>query len=731
MARPLDTIPYFDEELDQSPDSMEPYAPPEFVPPVEQGPGQFEFDMFADARQQDDSDQMGLGPIVPESEELVAPEEVAADAFQQDMGAQIQLTDELGEPEEFGLDAISGGQAESPAPYVEGQDDTPILPEEYEQQIGEIPIDELTPDQLAIRALEDQQAATAERQRLVDDEMRDNAQRELENRSFLKDSQEKHLAQIQQIVKESKEIGQMKIDPDRWYSSAGAGRKIGTWVSVLAGGQLGLLSGRGGNAGLDFVMGEINKDIDAQKASIANQSNELTRRQGLVSEIYQATGDMFRAEETARLSAIEGMAGRIQSEMAKLDPEGTQAMEKQALLQELDSRRAQSLSALEEKGHARAIEDAEFEMKARDSIVTAKLNAAKMAKINAETKKLNRRGTGRSKPKGPTVSTLLSAAKANLRWDPSIGDFVQKVPSGAAQGETIDQARLREAKGRADKMELDLSGTERSRKLGTRVFDSNGDEILAADATQAKTAKRAQADLDTVTKLVDELKIITDEEGWQSDTVKSAAWQKAKGKLVNILLVNKDNFELGALSGDDMKIMEEFQGGDDATAYISMMPGLLSMQQNLESQYNSRIGKLAPVGTTAKYYHAPRMRKATATERTDAELQGDILSPRLKNETPEKYLKNREADVGVWLKRKPTREAMTELMRGAAAQLDHAGRMDLAKKMSKQWKREAPGPSIMGVKTSDLGQNLAEEFGEKTLEDPQAIYDQMINGDGR
>lgn len=654
MAGPFDTIPIDEDaqflaDMDpyyaSTPDEPEPEPSAEELAPVELGE-QFERDMAAAlAMDRSQQSELAMEPLDVGSELTMDPLDVGAppvqalDQFELDMIANAPAS--FGElPTGFGsapfIEQPSDLGADTALDLSPGREmeDAPLQPEEYAQQPDEIALSDLNDEALLMRQFDDAQLVKAERQRLTDVEMVANENRQAENAEFLRSSQEKHLSQVETILQESREIGSMKIDQDRWYSSGGAGRKIGTWVSVLAGGQLGLLSGRGGNAGLDFVMGEINKDIDIQKSNIQNARVGLNQQQGLVSEIYKVTGDMFRAEETARLAALETVDARISSEMAKLDPEGSQAMEKEMLLRDVRGRKAQSVAALQEQSRTRAIEDAEFEMKVRDQRVGEAETKAKILKMQAETTKLKRRGTGRKRVKAPSIKDQETLTKGG--WMPFLDRNGMRIPAEGKRAEqlragtgdsseSIEGARLRGAAAIADKAELELSKDERSRKFGTRMFTKTGEEILAVDSATAIKRQLAKSQLKTVTNLADDLIVMRESDGWSSDMARSEEWQIAQGKLVQILLVNKEAFNLGVLSGSDEELMNKFAGGGDPTAIRSMVAGLNGMVSNLTDQFNDSV--LAPVGEEVERYEPARHRviqsgKKNKASRIDSVSQG-------------------------------------------------------------------------------------------------------------
>jgi hypothetical protein len=124
------------------------------------------------------------------------------------------------------------------------------------------------------------------------------------------------MTRLDRIDQASQTLADQKIDPDRWWGSRTSAQRVSlTIASALSGWLQG--SKGGSNSTLDMISQNIDRDIDAQKADIANKGRRLDEMNNLYARAYQVTGDHAEAEhmakgilynaaktETARLAAV-------------------------------------------------------------------------------------------------------------------------------------------------------------------------------------------------------------------------------------------------------------------------------------------------------------------------------------------------------------------------------------------------------------------------------------------
>ncbi len=121
-------------------------------------------------------------------------------------------------------------------------------------------------------------------------------------------------------------------------------QKIMGFIAVVAGG---LVQGKvgGPNIGLQMINDEINQDIERQKANLGNKRAALGQRQGAVNAMFERTGDVYRATETARAAAWESTIQQLQAEQLKYDPHGTTAMRISDTIQQARAQQQQAVNA--------------------------------------------------------------------------------------------------------------------------------------------------------------------------------------------------------------------------------------------------------------------------------------------------------------------------------------------------------------------------------------------------
>jgi hypothetical protein len=250
-------------------------------------------------------------------------------------------------PPNQGQDAVTGatGFAVAP-PTTQTPDDAPLFPWETpaalqppspEQQQAEA--DQQADQLLAAgpmaqareKARLESQRDSFESKAYLDADTQ-NRQTEEKNRLEWRARETKLAAERADLRRRVMELGQKEPDPKRWYKDQGTGGLI---ASGILAGLSGLLApyNQGRNTFLEFVDGQIEKDLEAQKAGIANQRASLDMQQGLLADEYARSGDIYKSEETARLAYWQNVVQRIAAQSAGLDPRGTQALNAASMMQ--------------------------------------------------------------------------------------------------------------------------------------------------------------------------------------------------------------------------------------------------------------------------------------------------------------------------------------------------------------------------------------------------------------
>jgi hypothetical protein len=160
-------------------------------------------------------------------------------------------------------------------------------------------------------------------------------------------------AKGRQLDEEVQRIASTKIDPNRWWSSRSAGQHIASFIGAIAGGYAGGASGR--NSFLDEMNRSIDRDIDAQKQDLANGLEGVRTRRGIVADVYARTGDLYQAQEAARIGALASVKGELLARQQLFDPRGTQALGMAQTIAAVDGRIAAARAAADKAALDRAL----------------------------------------------------------------------------------------------------------------------------------------------------------------------------------------------------------------------------------------------------------------------------------------------------------------------------------------------------------------------------------------
>lgn len=137
-----------------------------------------------------------------------------------------------------------------------------------------------------------------------------------------------------------------EIDTNRWWASRTAGQKVAAVGAMIA-------RGFTGRDPMDIIDNEINRDIDAQKASFMNlattygaASNNVNLARGLYADIRARTADEREADQIYRLSKLQAIKAQFEATAARAGLPMMQAQIQQARAQ-FDTKILQAREALE------------------------------------------------------------------------------------------------------------------------------------------------------------------------------------------------------------------------------------------------------------------------------------------------------------------------------------------------------------------------------------------------
>lgn len=137
-----------------------------------------------------------------------------------------------------------------------------------------------------------------------------------------------------------------EISTDRWWASRTAGQKVAAVGAMLA-------RGFTGRDPFDIINTEINRDIDAQKATFMNlattygaASNNVNLARGLYADIRARTADEREADQIFRLAKLQTLKAQFEATAARVGLPMMQAQIQQARAQ-FDTRILQARETLE------------------------------------------------------------------------------------------------------------------------------------------------------------------------------------------------------------------------------------------------------------------------------------------------------------------------------------------------------------------------------------------------
>jgi hypothetical protein len=353
--------------------------------------------------------------------------------------------------------------------------------------------------------------------------------------------------QLGRIQERSEELLSRDVDPGRWWASRSTGQKVASYLSAAIGGLL--APGQGGrNAPLDMIMGFIDRDIDAQKASFQQRRAALTDMRTTALQGAALDQDAFEAAEAKRLASYGMLQQQLAAERAKFDPMGTTAQRIASMERDLAGRQAAAAAAAEKEAFERQLA---------------------LSKEQREWAKV--------KPRGG------AGGGGRLRRPEQAVEYPQELRELAAAGP--------EGKKRADfifsRMIVDPVTGKPSRR-------GDGSFLTSASPTVAESLNEAGAMIASANSMVNQAVALRGKHGWEptSDWWSSEAGKRMASLSTEMLLLNKDVYQLGVLSESDERLLRKIQGGDLA-GLQDPRPALVDMRQRMIDEYNQRRKSMA------------------------------------------------------------------------------------------------------------------------------------------
>lgn len=376
------------------------------------------------------------------------------------------------------------------------------------------------------------------------------------------DAVAKAQAETARISNEATAIANTKIVRDR----RSGGRRL---LDVIMGAVGGLVAGQtgGANQGLALVLKRIDDDVEDQKAELQQRSAMLGVRRNIVGDELARSGDMYKAQELARLAAHDTAIADITTESMKFAPNGTRALQLAKFKYGLMQSRAAAVQALQDHQLKRIGDQAKTEHQLLEN-----------AKLRGQLS-----GAGAA----PKVSR--AQIRADYGFDPGrdltdkeldkLIDRKGKIGTQAAL--VADQERKTEEKAEkaVDKVrELNVGGLKQK----------DGSEFLARDKAVAGDLTNKLDKAKQVIAIIDEIDSIRDRVGGESSWNNSDDFQRLQVLGEQLLELRKQGTQ-GMSSDADMDVLRRATGAADVTTFRSIAAGLKTARDRTETAVKSEL----------------------------------------------------------------------------------------------------------------------------------------------
>lgn len=417
------------------------------------------------------------------------------------------------------------------------------------------------------------------------------------------------------ILADALKLAATKPDRKRWFRNLNIGQQFAAIGTMLIGGLLQGANG-GRNAGTDFVMGQIDKDVDDQKAEIERGGEALKLRQGAVAQEFARTGDLFHATETVRLATRAAAISQLQTEQQDYDPRGTSFANIGRGIQSIAANQAQ----VHEQVRKTAFDEGLKIEKARQEAE----QQAEARRHNRAEESLAWTRESRESKKDKADNTLLTPQQIHEQF-PAL-PIAAIPPDGATVGQLGKRTETyNKTLETADKTRA-ASGDERSRQLAVgEVVDDKGEPVLFRDPTHAGKLADSKGAVDSGVQLIDRINSARAKYGWSPDLLRSEEWRRMQADYGALVLQKKNTDQLGVLSEGDMELIGKSLGTKDPTEARDPTAGLKAARENMINNVNAQIRGQAvlPKGRSIARWEPPpppEMHRETPDERADKEV---------------------------------------------------------------------------------------------------------------
>lgn len=394
-----------------------------------------------------------------------------------------------------------------------------------------------------------------------------------QNAKIRQDAAVKAQAATEQLATDAVKLANTEVDPDRWWHSRSTGQKIAGYIAAIVGGFAANNNG-GRNIGLEAINREIDTDIDAQKANIANRRQGLDLRRGLIADQTGAANDAYRQVETVRIAAWENVTNQLTAEAQQYDPRGTAALRIGAAIRDVKARQGAAIAKWREDEAKRLIDVAKIQV-----------DIDKQAEVGRHNK---------AAEKHDNYATYITGKDNNEKNTIAAGDLKVKEFTAQKNAEKIDADIVKlHAEGKDKEAEqlrqfgIGGSSTIAIDDQGKPVVDAdgnpsivhaslaqaNGKPYLARDTAEAAKIATKVSAAEEVSDITNEILSIRRRVGGESTTFNSDDSQRLEALGARLGNLSKVGTE-GMSSDSDMSNLKAAAGAKNVSSFRSVSAGL-------------------------------------------------------------------------------------------------------------------------------------------------------------
>lgn len=353
-------------------------------------------------------------------------------------------------------------------------------------------------------------------------------------------------------------------------------QRIAGVIAAVIGGLYQGKTGSARNPGLDALNDTINRDLEEQRTNLVNRRDVVGMRRSALAETYARTGDMFQANEVARLAALKHADELLATQQQNFAPDGMRGLQIAQLRTGINSQIATNRAAVQQKSFDNSIK---LQGASREQQIADETLRHNRASEGVEYARLDiERGKERDKG-GPVFSPE--------QWAQIHPD--NPVPP-VAYNEKDYQAFLT---ARKTGNEIANQTPETVRGVpGVYVPDlkTGADKTFVATGEPSEVAKLRSkvAASRTIVHLLDTAARIRD--GYSNNNVADRKqWQELKQIWSAASAKGKDSLGLGALSADDYKLLNGYLGTDDPTSFRDPSAGIQQARRTVLLDLNDSL----------------------------------------------------------------------------------------------------------------------------------------------